>query len=305
MSHTRYHGVIPPVVTPFKEDGTIDHESLEKVVNHLIESGMHGLFAMGSTGEVAYLTNKQRKEILTTIVKTNAGRVPVIAGAIEMTANRAIEVAQDAIDAGADSFVVTAPIYTINSVQEMEDHFRMIHAAVDADMFIYDVPVRVHKKIPADLLVKLGQEGVCIGVKDSSGDDVGFRRLVMANRAAGSPLRVFTGHEVVVDGMLLLGADGVVPGLGNVDAKRYIRLWEAAQAGDWASARVVQDELTSLFEIVFQPKGYSGDAAGVGAFKAAMHAQGLIANAKMAPTVEPLDSDTVARITEIVRESGL
>lgn len=305
MSQTRFFGMVPPVVTPFLEDGRVDHDTLEQVVNHLIESGMNGLFAMGSTGEVAYLTNAQRKEVLRTIVNTNAGRVPVIAGAIEMTANRAIEAANEAIQVGADSFVVTAPIYAINDVAEMEEHFRMIHAGVDAPMFIYDIPVRVNKKIPADLLVRLGVDGVCVGVKDSSGDDVGFRRLVMKNRAAGSPLRVFTGHEVVVDGMLLLGADGVVPGLANVDAKRYAALWEAAQAGDWAQVRVIQDELASLFEIVFQAAGRSGDAAGVGAFKVAMAAQGLLKNAKMAAPVQGLDGEVADRIVEIVRASGL
>lgn len=305
MSHTRFYGMVPPVVTPFHEDGSVDHETLANVVNHLVESGMHGLFAMGSTGEVAYLTNDQRQAVLKTIVEANAGRVPIIAGAIELTAQRSIEAAKMAIDTGADAFVVTAPIYAINDVQEMEDHFRTIGGAVDAPMFIYDIPVRVHKKIPHDLLVRLGVDGVAAGVKDSSGDDVGFRRLVMANRAAGSPLRVFTGHEVVVDGMLLLGADGVVPGLANVDAVRYAKLWDAAQAGDWAAARVIQDELASLFEIVFQAAGRSGDAAGVGAFKVAMTAQGLLKAPTMAAPVKALDGEVADRIIEIVRASGL
>ncbi len=297
--------MVPPVVTPFNTDGSVDHETLANVVNHLVESGMHGLFAMGSTGEVAYLTNRQRHDVLKTIIDTNAGRVPVIAGAIDLTAQRSIELANDAVELGADAFVVTAPIYAINDVKEIEDHFRIIGAGVDAPMFVYDIPVRVHKKIPADLLVRLGLDGVVAGVKDSSGDDVGFRRLVMANRAAGSPLRVFTGHEVVVDGMLLLGADGVVPGLANVDAARYAKLWDAAMAGDWATARVLQDELTSLFEIVFQATGRSGDAAGVGAFKVAMAAQGLLKSPAMAAPVQALDGDVAERIVEIVRANGL
>ena len=305
MSHTRFYGMVPPVVTPFNPDGTIDHETLAAVVNHLIDAGMHGLFAMGSTGEVAYLSNEDRIAMLKTIVETNAGRVPVIAGAIELTAKRSIEAAKAAMDTGADAFVVTAPIYAINDVTEMKAHFRAIGAAVDAPMFIYDIPVRVHKKIPHDLLVRLGQDGVAIGVKDSSDDDVGFRRLVMANRAAGSPLRVFTGHEVVVDGMLLLGADGVVPGLANVDAVRYAKLWDAAQAGDWTRAREIQDELATLFEIVFQAAGRSGDAAGVGAFKVAMAAQGLLPSPTMAAPVQALDGDVADRIVEIVRASGL
>ncbi|MFD6816198.1 dihydrodipicolinate synthase family protein [Microbacterium sp. NPDC060132] len=300
-----FSGVVPPVATPLLPDGTIDHASLTRLVERLIDEGVSGLFALGSTGETAYFTDDQRVELLRTIVTANAGRVPVIAGAIELTAPRIIETARRLVEAGAQAIVTTAPLYTLNSAAEVADHFRTIAAAIDAPLWAYDVPVRVHTKLGVDLLVQLGTEGVIQGVKDSSGDDVSFRRLVAANEAAGRPLQLLTGHEVVVDAMALVGAAGVVPGLANVEAAGYVRLWNAAQQGDWTAARAEQERINRLFDIVFQPRGLSGDATGVGAFKAAMHARGIIDHATMADTVQALDADAVAGIRAILDELGL
>ncbi|MBN6191595.1 MULTISPECIES: dihydrodipicolinate synthase family protein [Microbacterium] len=300
-----FSGVVPPVATPLLPDGTIDHASLTRLVERLIDEGVSGLFALGSTGETAYFTDDQRVELLRTIVAANAGRVPVIAGAIELTAPRIIETARRLVEAGAQAIVTTAPLYTLNSAAEVADHFRTIAAAIDAPLWAYDVPVRVHTKLGVDLLVQLGTEGVIQGVKDSSGDDVSFRRLVAANEAAGRPLQLLTGHEVVVDAMALVGAAGVVPGLANVEAAGYVRLWNAAQQGDWTAARAEQERINRLFDIVFQPRGLSGDATGVGAFKAAMHARGIIDHATMADTVQALDADAVAGIRAILDELGL
>ncbi|MGW9271007.1 dihydrodipicolinate synthase family protein [Microbacterium sp. NPDC055599] len=300
-----FSGVVPPVATPLLPDGTIDHASLTRLVERLIDEGVSGLFALGSTGETAYFTDDQRVELLRTIVAANAGRVPVIAGAIELTAPRIIETARRLVEAGAQAIVTTAPLYTLNSAAEVADHFRTIAAAIDAPLWAYDVPVRVHTKLGVDLLVQLGTEGVIQGVKDSSGDDVSFRRLVAANEAAARPLQLLTGHEVVVDAMALVGAAGVVPGLANVEAAGYVRLWNAAQQGDWTAARAEQERINRLFDIVFQPRGLSGDATGVGAFKAAMHARGIIDHATMADTVQALDADAVAGIRAILDELGL
>ncbi|WP_029145550.1 dihydrodipicolinate synthase family protein [Microbacterium luticocti] len=300
-----FTGVVPPVATPLLPGGEVDTASLRRLVDHLIASGVDGLFALGSTGETAYFTNAQRVQILTTIVDAAAGRVPVIAGAIELTAGRVIECARQLVDAGADAIVTTGPLYTINSRDEVADHFRTIAAALPVPLWAYDVPVRVHSKLPLEMVIELGREGVISGIKDSSGDDVGFRRLIAANQAAGHPLQVFTGHEVVVDAMLLAGADGVVPGLANVEAAGYVRLWQAAQRGDWETARTEQERINRLFEIVFQPHGRSGDAAGVGAFKTAMAELGLIDHAVLAAPVQPLDAATVAKVRTILRDLEL
>jgi 4-hydroxy-tetrahydrodipicolinate synthase len=300
-----FTGVVPPVATPLLPDGEIDHASLERLVDYLVTSGVHGLFALGSTGETAYFTDDRRVEILRTIAGANAGRVPIIAGAIDLTSARIIAMSRRLVDSGADAVVTTAPLYTLNSPVEVDRHFRAIAAGIDAPLWAYDVPVRVHSKLGLGLLMGLAADGVIAGVKDSSGDDVGFRRLLAANAAAGHPLQLLTGHELVVDGMLLAGADGVVPGFANVEATGYVRMWDAAARGDWDAARREQEQINRAFEIVFQPQGLAGDATGVGAFKAAMKARGIIDHATMAFPTQSLDDAAVERIHGILAELDL
>lgn len=301
---TSWEGIIPPLVTPFKPNGDIDFNSLERVVNHLVNASVDGLFVLGSTGEVAYLTDQQRIKIISFVAERAEG-LPVFAGCIDLTANRVAERGLAALDAGANALVVTAPIYARNDISETADHFRMIAERVNAPILAYDIPVRVHSKLDAAMLIQLGEEAVIAGVKDSSGDDVSFRRLVMMNRDAGNPLSIFTGHEIVTDGMLLLGADGIVPGLGNVDPRGYVELWRLAKQKEWNAVLKVQDRLARLFEIVFQSPTKSNDAAGVGAFKVAMQYLGLIDHAKMAPPVSDLNESSKKKIRKILCDTEL
>ena len=303
---TRFTGLIPPVVTPFTQDGSVDLAGLDRVIEHLIAGGVNGLFLLGSSGETAYLTDAERDAIIERAITTTAGRVPVLTGAIDTTANRVIEQARRAQALGADAVVATCPFYALNDAAEIEDHFRAIGAAVDVPLFAYDVPVRLGGARPtADVLVRLGADGVLAGVKDSSGDDVGLRRLVAANEAAGHPLALLTGHECVVDGMLLLGADGVVPGYGNVEPRPYVEMWAAARRGDWEGARRLQEGICAGFEIVHAPRGRSADATGIGAFKTVMQAQGTIASNEMPFPVRALEGEVKERILAIARSRGL
>jgi len=303
---SRFQGVIPPVVTPRTADGAIDVPSLENVTRHLLDGGVTGLFVNGSSGEVTHLTNDERDTVLRTIVGVNAGQVPVLAGAVEQTTNRVIEEAARAVSLGADGIVATSQYYAISNAEENGRHFRAVAASVDVPVFAYDVPVRTHFKLPLDLLLELGRDGVIAGVKDSSGDDVSFRQLSIAARDIPK-FDIFTGHEVVVDGALLGGAQGVVPGLGNVDPAGYRRLYDAAAAGDWAKAAAEQDRLTDVFNIVYTPKAgrVSGNAAGLGAFKTAMMLMGIIKTNVMSAPMLSLDEDETAAIKAILVRTGL
>lgn len=207
----RWTGVIPPVVTPLTADGEIDRPSLERVVGHLLDGGVSGLFVLGSSGETAYLTPGRQDEVIEVITSACAGQVPVLVGAIETTTDRAIERARAAEGLGADAVVATAPFYTRTHPTEIDRHFRDIAAALDLPVLAYDVPVCVHSKLDPELLLPLAADGVLAGVKDSSGDDGSFRRLAIGARELPE-FSVLTGHELVVDAMMLAGADGSVPG---------------------------------------------------------------------------------------------
>jgi 4-hydroxy-tetrahydrodipicolinate synthase len=302
---TSLSGVVPPLLTPLTADGDLDVASLEALIAHLIEGGVDGIFALGSSGEIAYLDDARRSEVLEVVTGAVAGQVPVIAGVIDTQTHRVIQHVRAAERFDLAGYVVTAPFYAITGPEEIDTHFRTVAAAADAPIWAYDIPVCVHTKLAPAQLLRLGQDGVLTGVKDSSGDDVGFRRLSAANRAAGSPLTLLTGHEVVVDGAYLAGADGSVPGLGNVDPAGYVRMHRAARAGEWEQVRREQDRLAALFEIVFQPTDKVGPAAGVGAFKTALRELGVISTNAMTVPMSPLEGDAVGRIRTILEQTGL
>ncbi|GHJ41625.1 dihydrodipicolinate synthase family protein [Streptomyces sp. TS71-3] len=300
-------GVVPPVITPLTREGEVDVPSLRRLTEHLVGAGVHGLFLLGSTGEAAYLTDAQRLTALEAAVDTAAGRVPVLAGIIDTTTARVLDRAADAVKAGADALVATAPFYTRTHPVEIADHFRRIRSGADLPLLAYDIPVAVHTKLPRDVVLGLAVDGTLAGLKDSSGDEGSLRRLLVDLRARTRDFSVFTGSELTVDSALLAGADGTVPGLGNVDAHGYVRLYEAARAGDWAAAKAEQDRLVALFSLTDagDPAVMGPSSSALGAFKAAARLLGLIDSAATAAPQVPLDDAAVARVRAHLVTAGL
>ena len=304
----RLHGIVPPVVTPYTADGAIDTASLRRVVRHLLAGGVHGLFALGTTSECVFLDAGQRATVIETIVDEAGAGVPVVAGVLDAATDRCIAHARQAKALGVAGLVLTAPYYTRTSQGEIVDHFAFVHDAADLPVIAYDIPVCVHVKLERATVAELRRRRIACGLKDSSGDD-GNLRMVMLDRAADgdeASFFVLTGSEIVVDAALLAGADGCVPGLGNVDPAGYVRLYDAARRGDWAVARREQERLVRLFQIVFQGQPHTSmGASGVGGFKAAMQALGLIEHRHMARPNRPLPAAGVARVRQILTECGL
>ena len=143
------------------------------------------------------------------------------------------------------------------------------------------------------------------GVKDSSGDDVSFRWLCLQNEDAGHPLQVLTGHEVVVDGAYLGGADGSVPGLANIDPASYVEQWRAAQAGDWERVREIQNHLARLMYVTREVKATVGFGAGVGAFKTALWQMSVFNTNQMREPVCALEGEDVEQIVAVLKRAGL
>ncbi|MEU8696337.1 dihydrodipicolinate synthase family protein [Streptomyces sp. NPDC048680] len=308
------HGVVPPVCTPLGPRGEVDTTSLARLVEHLIAGGVHGLFALGSTSEVAYLTDEQRATVLETVVNATDGRVPVLAGVIDTTTARVVEHARSAAQLGADALVATAPFYTRTHGKEIAGHFRRLRAEVDLPLFAYDIPVAVHSKLSAALVRELAEDGTLAGLKDSSGDEGGLRRLVVElggreGRAQGPvpEFSILTGSELTVDAALLAGADGVVPGIGNVDPSGYVRLYEAARAGDWALAAKEQERLIKLFAMVdVAPEADMGrSSSALGSFKSALRLLGIIDCGDTAFPQIQLSAESVALVSGLLRAAGL
>ncbi|RKN08161.1 dihydrodipicolinate synthase family protein [Streptomyces radicis] len=300
----RLTGVIPPVCTPFTPDGELDTGSLLRLVDHLMGAGVDGLFVLGSSSEAAFLTDRARRAVTEAVVAHVGGALPVLAGAIDMTTPRVLDHARAAVAAGADAIVATAPFYTRTHPAEIERHYRLIAEAAGVPVVAYDLPTSVGTKLPTDVVLRLAADGVLAGLKDSSGDE-GALREVVRGRAPG--FSVLTGSELLVDTAMLIGADGAVPGLGNVDPAGYVRVHRACVAGDWAAARAEQERLAALFAIVGvgSPARMGRGAAGIGAFKAALRLRGVIDHATVAEPQTPLTDEETALIAGHLTAAGL
>ena len=304
-SNVPFSGVIPPVVTPNTPDHQLDIVSFERSINRLIEAGVDGLFFLGSSGEVVFATDERRDQIVREAVRIVDHRVPVLVGIIDTETERVLEHGRRALALGADALVATAPFYALCGPADVEEHFRILHQELDAPLFAYDIPVCVHTKLSWKMLARLGADGVLAGVKDSSGDDVSFRYLVQENEKNGHPLTLLTGHEIVVDGALLSGADGSVPGLANVEPLGYVRMWKAAQEGNWAEVKREQDRLNEISHIFDVTTGVQGYGAGVGAFKCALNLMGIFDSSQMPRPVKPLDGQNREAIKQVLVDNGL
>ena len=271
MDTKEFHGVIPPVVIPLNEKKQLDLESFERSINRMIDAGVNGLFFLGSSGEVAFLTDAQRYHVLQEAVAIVNHRVPVLAGVIDMETLRVIDQCKRAKGYGVDALVATAPFYALGGPREVERHFRDIRENTDLPLFAYDLPVCVHTKLDPTMLVSLGKDGVLQGVKDSSGDDVSFRWLVLENEDAGHPLQQY----------------------------------KAFQAGDWAKVKELQDHLARLMFLTRVVKATVGFGAGVGAFKTALWQMGVFNTNQMREPVQALEGEDVAAIVEVLKKAGL
>lgn len=303
-------GVVPPLCTPLTEAGEVDDTSLRRLVDHMLGAGVDGVFVLGSSGEASALTDRQRDQVVDVTVAQVAGRVPVFAGAIDTSTARTADQICRIRDRGVAGLVATAPFYATTHRAEILEHFRRLaEVAGDLPLYAYDIPSRVAgTKLDPNDLVTLGREGAVAGVKDSSGSDASIRAIVLARTDAGLPrFSVMTGSELTVDGALAVGADGVVPGLGNVDPHGYVRLYRLTREGRVDEARAEQERLFRLFDIVSvaDQTRMGSTSAALGAFKAGAHLLGVIDTPRTAPPSVQLNDAEIAGVRACLVRAGL
>lgn len=298
------NGVIPPVVTPRRSTGELDLEGLRHVIRRMLEAGVDGVFVLGSTGEVPYLTDLEREAIVSEAAAVIQGEVPLYVGINQPSVNRVVDEGRRLLSIAGEVAVVTMPYYADHHPGDTLRHYAGVREGVEAAVMAYNIPVRTGQALNLDLVARLAEEQSIVGIKDSSGNDVELRRLILATRHI-EDFSVLTGHEVVVDGALLGGAHGVVPGLGNVDPAGYVNLYRLAKHGDWPEAVREQDRLAQLFGItqVADPSIFSPTACGVGAFKTALKALGVLSSNRMSEPMLALREQEQSQVEEILRST--
>lgn len=300
----RLHGIIPPILTPLTDDEEVDYESLRNLVNYQLDAGVHGIWAAGTTGEFPCFDHAERENIVRTVVQTVRGRVPVVANVGDAGTRLAIDNAHAAKRAGADFIALTPPYYYSNSQDELIEHFRALHRAVDLPLLVYNIPQTVKVKMDVASVVTLAVEGTVVGIKDSQNDLDWFRQLMTGLAERGVPFRGFLGTRYLIDSGILAGAHGAIPGLANLAPRENVQAYEAVRRGDWAEANRLTARLMKIQNVTSLAKG-SANASAFSGMKAGLKALGVIRSAKVRMPLRTVTAEEQAKITAAVADLKL
>lgn len=294
-------GAIPPMVTPMLPSGGPDLDSLDALIDHLIGQGVTGLLALGSCGENGALGRDERLAVAARAVARVAGRVHLMVGVPALGTRDAVDDARAYAQLGADAVLVLPTFVFPHAPAELADHFRAVAAATgDTVVIAYNIPSRVNVVLEPALLRDLAAEGVIVGVKDSSGN-VEAQRILAEQTADLPDFRRYTGSELAIDGLLLGGFHGAVPGLANVFAPSHVELAARATAGDWKGAASMQAHIIGLFRLYQHPlPGGSFSASVIGSLKEALVQQGVIAHSTTAYPFAQVDDGMRAHVREVL-----
>lgn len=269
-------GILVPLVTPLEPGGAIDVQSLESVIRYVFDAGVSGILVVGSCGESGALGISSRRKVAEVAIDAARGRGSVVVGVSGLGTVEAVEEARDLASLGPDGLLVYGPVVFPVSTEEMRTHFVSIAEVSSVPLIAYNIPSRVHVSLDPKFLADLATAGVIVGVKDSSNDLAGQRRLVEGTLSVPGFLRC-TGGEEAIDCLLMTGFDVAVPGLANIFPTLHVGLSKAAEAGDWSTASARQAEIVELLSLYEAPlPGGSFDAAVLGALKEGLRQLGVI-----------------------------
>ena len=241
-------GILPALATPLTDNGQINTEALGKLVDWLIDSGVHGLFPLGSTGEFYALTPAERETVLRATLEAAAGRVPVFAGANAGSTADVIHFCQQAESLGADGVLLAPPYYSLPEADELLAHFQDVASVIGIPITLYNYPGRAGVDMMPELVEQLAATENISYIKESTGDMTRVSEII---RRCGDAITVLCGCDTLALESFLIGAVGWVGGVANVAPREHVRLYElAVEKGDFASAHKAYFELLPLLALM-------------------------------------------------------
>ena len=305
MTDKEIRGVIVPILTPLKPDMSVDTVSLRRLVNYLLGNGVHGIWASGTTGEFAALSEKERLTIIETVVDEVAGRVPVIGNISGPSTQLSVDMALAVQESGLDGMAATPPYYYSNAQDELLDHYRYIHDRGGSPLWVYNIPQTVKTAVAPGTVAKLASEGAVVGIKDSSGAGELLAELNILCDLGDIKLLRFVGTVFRATIAGSLGAHGVIPAIGNLVPATVSKAWEAGESGDDQTARECNSKLIAATKIRSLAKGGGTDAASLSGMKSALKIMGILDHDTVSRPLRPLTEDEKQRIPAILQELGL
>lgn len=289
----KFEGIIPPMLTPLLSDSQLDFEGVKKMVDHMLDGGVHGIFILGTTGESISLSYQARRDLIVQTALHVNNKIPLLVGITDTSIEESLNLASLAYDSGAAAVVATPPFYFHLGQEELFEYYWDLADRAKLPLFLYNMPSMTKISMSVDTAVRLSKHPNIIGLKDSSANTVYFQALKYS--IDRDDFALFVGPEEIMAETVLMGGSGGVTGGANLFPKLYVKMYEAAKAHDFETIKVLQKQILEIATLLYTVGKYNSSyLKGV---KGAASLLG-ICNNYMASPLKPFLEKEMAQIAE-------
>lgn len=242
-------GIIPPMVTPLNSYCELDVPGLERLIDHLVSGGVHGIFILGTNGEAPSLSYELRKELIERTCEQVNNRIPVLVGITDTSFSGSIDLAHYAKEAGADAVVVAPPYYFPLGDAEVADYYEALAPELPLPFLIYNMPSHTKIHLSADVVKRIKKQGA-VGIKDSSGDMLYLYSLMEAFRDSPE-FAIIAGTEIFLPEVVMNGGHGAIAGGANLLPELFVSLYNASIAKDLETIARLHRKVMVLYETIY------------------------------------------------------
>lgn len=278
MADINLKGMGVALITPFKEDESVDYEALGRLVDYLLQNGADYLVVLGTTAETPTLTEEEKKKIIELVVTKVRHRIPIVLGVGGNCTKSVVDKLKNDNFEGIDAILSVVPYYNKPSQEGIYQHYKAIAQATELPVILYNVPGRTGVNMTAETTLRLAREFKnIIAVKEASGNITQMDDII---KNKPKDFNVISGDDGITFPLITLGAIGVISVIGNAFPREFSRMVRLALAGDYDSARTIHHRFTELFSLLF----VDGNPAGV---KSMLSMMGFVENRLRLPLVPP------------------
>ena len=283
------------LITPFKEDESVDYEALGRLVDYQVQNGTDYLVVLGTTAETPTLTEEEKRNIIDLVVSHVRGRIPIVLGVGGNCTRNVAEQLKHGDFTGIDAILSVVPYYNKPSQEGIYQHYKAIANATKLPIILYNVPGRTGVNMTAETTLRIAREFEnVVAVKEASGNITQMDDII---KNKPDRFNVISGDDGITFPLVTLGAIGVISVIGNAFPREFSRMVRLALAGDYDSARTIHHSFTELFSLLF----VDGNPAGA---KSMLSMMGFIENKLRLPLV-PTRIVTYEKIREVLRQLSI
>ena len=276
MIYRRFKGMGVALITPFKEDGSVDYPALMRMVDHLVQNGADFLCVLGTTAETPTLTTEEKREITRLVVERVNGRIPIMLGCGGNNTQAVIDSLKNDDFTGIDAILSVVPYYNKPSQEGIYQHYKAIAESTDLPIVLYNVPGRTGVNMTAETTLRLARDfDNIVAIKEASGNITQMDDII---KNKPENFDVISGDDGITFPLITLGAVGVISVIGNAFPREFSRMTQLALEGDYANALPIHHKFAEMCNLLF----VDGNPAGV---KAMLGIMGMIENKLRLPLV--------------------